>query len=84
LRAYAEDTLLSPQARLRAYCNQECICTLFREHVEGVRQHWDRLWVLLTSEVWLRMLENKAVWTRWRADMDDGIDVAAVTRHRYA
>ena len=35
LRAYVEDTLLSPQARLRAYCNQEFIRTLVREHVEG-------------------------------------------------
>ena len=28
LRSYVEDTLLSPQARLRAYCNQEVIRTL--------------------------------------------------------
>ena len=35
LRSYVEDTLLSPQARLRAYCNQEFIRTLFQEHVDG-------------------------------------------------
>jgi asparagine synthase (glutamine-hydrolysing) len=84
LRGYVEDTLLSPQARLRAYCNQECIRTLVREHVEGVRPHWDRLWVLLTCEVWLRMLEAEAFWTPRRADMDDGLDIATVTRHSYA
>jgi asparagine synthase (glutamine-hydrolysing) len=84
LRGYVEDTLLSPQARLRVYCNQEFIRTLFREHVEGVRQHWDRLWLLLTLEVWLRMLEDEALWTPRRAVMDDGVDVATVTRHSYA
>jgi asparagine synthase (glutamine-hydrolysing) len=84
LRAYVEDTLLSPRARLRAYCNQEFIRTLFREHVEGQRPHWDRLWVLLTFEVWLRMLETGALWTPRPADTDAGIDVAAVTRHSYA
>lgn len=84
LRVYVEDTLLSPQARLRVYCNQEFIRTLFREHIEGVRQHWDRLWLLLTLEVWLRMLEDEALWTPRRAAMDDGVDVATVTRHSYA
>ena len=84
LRGYVEDTLLSPQARLRAYCNHECIRTLFQEHVDGVRQHWDRLWLLLTLEVWLRMLEDEALWTPRRAAMDDGVDVATVTRHSYA
>jgi asparagine synthase (glutamine-hydrolysing) len=84
LRGYVEDTLLSPQARLGVYCNQKFIRTLFREHVEGVRQHWDRLWLLLTLEVWLRMLEDEALWTPRRAAMDDGVDVATVTRHSYA
>jgi asparagine synthase (glutamine-hydrolysing) len=50
-RAYVEDTLLSPQACLYVYCHQEFIRMLFREHVEGVRQHWDRLRLLLTLEV---------------------------------
>ena len=84
LRGYVEDTLLSPQARIRAYCNQGCIRTLFQEHVDGVRQHWDRLWLLLTLEVWLRMFEDDALWTPRRADTDDGIDVTTVTRHSYA
>jgi asparagine synthase (glutamine-hydrolysing) len=84
LRGYVEETLLSPQARLRVYCNQELIRTLFREHAAGVRHHGDRLWLLLTLEVWLRMLEEGALWTPRRADMDDGIDVAAVKQHSYA
>jgi asparagine synthase (glutamine-hydrolysing) len=84
LRGYVEDTLLSPHARLRAYCNQPLIATLFREHVDGVRHHANPLWLLLTLEVWLRMLEDGGLWTPRRAGMDDSIDVAAVTRHDYA
>jgi asparagine synthase (glutamine-hydrolysing) len=84
LRSYVEDTLLSPQARLRAYCNQECMRALFEEHVAGVRQHGDRLWLLLTLEVWLRMFEDGALWTPPLADRDDGVDVATVTRQCYA
>jgi asparagine synthase (glutamine-hydrolysing) len=84
LRAYIEDTLLSPQARLRAYCNQAFIRTLFQEHIDGRRQHGNRLWLLLTFEVWLRMLEDKTLWTPRRAEADDGLDVTGVTRHRYA
>jgi asparagine synthase (glutamine-hydrolysing) len=84
LRSYVEDTLLSPQARLRAYCHQEYIHMMFREHVDGVRQHWDRLWLLLTLEVWLRMLEDGALWTPRPGDIDDGIDIATVRRHNYA
>jgi asparagine synthase (glutamine-hydrolysing) len=84
LRSYVEDTLLSPQARLRAYCHQESIRTLFQEHVDGVRQHGDRLWLLLTLEVWLRMLEAGSLWTPRAADTHDGIDVTTVTRHVYA
>jgi asparagine synthase (glutamine-hydrolysing) len=84
LRGYVEDTLLSPHSRLRAYCDQGFIRTLFREHVEGRRPHWDRLWLLLTFEVWLRMLETGALWAPRPAGTDDGIDVAAVARHSYA
>jgi asparagine synthase (glutamine-hydrolysing) len=84
LRVYVEDTLLSPQARLRAYCNQAFIRTLFQEHVEGMRQHGDRLWLLLTFEVWLRMLENETLWTPQRAKVDSAINVAEATRRRYA
>jgi asparagine synthase (glutamine-hydrolysing) len=84
LRSYVEDTLLSPQARLRAYCNHAYIRALFQEHLAGSRQHWDRLWVLLTLEVWLRMLEDGTLWMPRRVEAEDGLDVTAVTRHSYA
>src|SRR5262249_6303291 len=84
LRAYVEETLLTPRARLRAYLNQEVVRTLFHEHVDGVRQHWDRLWVLLSFELWLRMLEDGTLWTPRRPEMDTSIDVTEATRQSYA
>jgi asparagine synthase (glutamine-hydrolysing) len=83
LRAYVEETLLTPGARLRAYLNQDIVRTLFHEHVDGVRQHWDRLCVLLSFELWLRMLEDGTLWTPRRPEMDTSIDVTEVTRHSY-
>jgi asparagine synthase (glutamine-hydrolysing) len=83
LRSYVEETLLTPGARLRAYLNQDVIRTLFQEHVEGIRPHWDRLWVLLTFELWLRMLEDGTLWTPRRPEADATIDVTEVTRHSY-
>jgi asparagine synthase (glutamine-hydrolysing) len=84
LRSYAEDTLLSPQARVRSYFEPEYIRTMFQAHVEGRQQHGDRLWVLLTFELWLRMLEDGTLWTPRQAEADDGIDVTQVTQHSYA
>jgi asparagine synthase (glutamine-hydrolysing) len=84
LRSYVEDTLLSPQARVRSYFEPEYIRTMFQAHVEGRQQHGDRLWVLLTFELWLRMLEDGTLWTPRQAEADDGIDVTQVTQHSYA
>jgi asparagine synthase (glutamine-hydrolysing) len=84
LRGYVEETLLTPAARLRAYLNQDVVRALFQEHVDGVRPHWDRLWVLLTLELWLRMLEEGALWTPRRPEAGAAIDVTEVTRHSYA
>jgi asparagine synthase (glutamine-hydrolysing) len=83
LRPYVEETLLSPQARLREYCDQESIRRLFQEHVDGVRQHRYRLWMLLTFEIWLRMFEAGELWTPRRPEADVAIDIAAVTQHSY-
>ena len=74
---------LSPQARLRDYCNQEYIRLLFEEHVAGIHQHWDRLWMLLTFEVWLRMFEHGALWSPRRSEVEAAVDVTDVTRHCY-
>jgi len=84
LRSYVEETLLTPGARLRAYLNQDVVRTLFQEHVDGVRQHWNRLWVLLTFELWLRMVEDGTLWTPRRPEADATIDVTEVVRRSYA
>jgi len=84
LRSYVDETLLSPHARLNAYLNQDVIRTLFEEHVNGVRQHWGRLWALLTFEVWLRMFEEGSLWAPCRAEPDAAIDVKEVKKHSYA
>jgi asparagine synthase (glutamine-hydrolysing) len=84
LRSYVEDTLLAPQARSRAYFNPSVVRALFQEHVDGVRSHWDRLWVLLTFELWLRMLEAGDFWTPRQPSAADGIEVTAATRQSYA
>jgi len=83
LRSYVAEMLLTPSARLRIYFNQDVVGTLFREHVEGVRSHWDRLWVLLTFEIWLRMFENGTLWTPHRPEAEAGVDVTDVTRYCY-
>jgi asparagine synthase (glutamine-hydrolysing) len=83
LRSYLEETLLSPGARLRQYLDQESIRTLFHEHVNGIRQHRYRLWMLLTFETWLRMFEAGALWMPHRPQADAAIDITDVTRHTY-
>jgi asparagine synthase (glutamine-hydrolysing) len=84
LRGFIQDTLLSPHARLRDYCYQDSIRTLFDEHMAGAGQHADRLWILLTFEMWLRMLEDGSFWTPPRTGTDDGLDLTTMTRHSYA
>jgi asparagine synthase (glutamine-hydrolysing) len=83
LRSYVEETLLSPRARLREYFDQEIIRTLFQEHVDGIRQHRYRLWLLLTFELWLRMFEEGALWLPRRPQANEGIDITDVRRQRY-
>jgi asparagine synthetase B (glutamine-hydrolysing) len=83
LRPYVEETLLSPEARLRDYLDQNVIRKLFQEHVDGVRQHRYQLWILLTFEIWLRMFENGAFWMPRPSGTCAPVDVADVTRHNY-
>jgi asparagine synthase (glutamine-hydrolysing) len=84
LRPYIEETLLSPGARLREYCDQKNIRTLFQEHVDGIRQHRYQLWILLTFEVWLRMFEDGALWMPQQHPVDEAIDITDVKRLSYS
>jgi asparagine synthase (glutamine-hydrolysing) len=84
LRDYIEDTLLSPHARLRDFCHQPCIRAMFNEHIAGTRQHAHRLWILLTFEVWLRMLQDGSFLTPCHAETDDSLDLTTTTRRCFA
>jgi len=60
LRDYVQDLLLSPTALSREYLEPSFVARMVREHVEGDRDHGNRLWLLLTFEVWLRMMRDQA------------------------
>jgi asparagine synthase (glutamine-hydrolysing) len=84
LRSYLAETVLSPTARLREYLDQDVVRTLVREHVEGVRLHHHRLWIVLNLEIWLRMFEDGSLWTPRRPRPHEAIDVTQVTQRCYA
>jgi asparagine synthase (glutamine-hydrolysing) len=54
LREYLHDVLLAPTARLRRYVDQAYVRELVHAHLAGEVDYSDRLWTLLTFEVWLR------------------------------
>lgn len=56
LRDYLQDLLLAPEAKLRAYVDQDYVRALYEAHLAGGTDHSARLWTLLTFEVWLRQL----------------------------
>jgi asparagine synthase (glutamine-hydrolysing) len=60
LRDYVQDLLMSPSALSREYLEPAFVARTVREHVEGNRDHGNRLWLLLTFEVWLRMMRDQA------------------------
>ena len=83
LRSYVEEVLLTSNARLREYFDQEIIRRLVTEHIEGTGQHWERLWILLNFELWLRMLAEGTLWTPRKLENCASIDVTQATRHSY-
>ncbi|MDE3243296.1 MAG: asparagine synthase (glutamine-hydrolyzing) [Nitrospirota bacterium] len=58
LREYLQDLLLSPHALSRQYLQTPYVADLVREHTEGVRDHGQRLWAVLTFETWLRLAQR--------------------------
>jgi asparagine synthase (glutamine-hydrolysing) len=60
LRAYLFDRL-GPGARLDAYLDRAQVSRLLDEHARGQADHGQRLWALLTLEVWLRAQAEKRV-----------------------
>ncbi len=57
LRDYLHDHL-GPGARLDAYLQRAAVSHLLDEHARGVADHGQRLWALLTLEIWLRSLKT--------------------------
>jgi asparagine synthase (glutamine-hydrolysing) len=55
LRDYLHDHL-GPGARLDALLDRAAVSRLLDEHARGVADHGQRLWALLTLEIWLRQI----------------------------
>lgn len=57
LREFVQDFVMTPHARLRQYVDQRYVQQLWQEHLSGYADHSNRVWTLLTFEVWLRQLK---------------------------
>jgi asparagine synthase (glutamine-hydrolysing) len=58
LRDYLHDHL-GPGARLDEYLDRGAVSRLLDEHARGAADHGQRLWALLTLEIWLRSLARR-------------------------
>ena len=54
LKKELQDVLLDPTSLRRGLFRPEAIEKLIAEHVEGKREHAQRLWALLMLELWFR------------------------------
>ncbi|MDO8730208.1 MAG: asparagine synthase (glutamine-hydrolyzing) [Candidatus Omnitrophota bacterium] len=54
-----QDTLRSPQARIRQYLRPEAVDRLLLRHLKGKEDAGQRLWLLLTFELWLRQMDRR-------------------------
>ena len=53
-RSVVDEYILGERALARGIFNQQTVERLVKEHQEGISNHTDRLWALITFEVWLR------------------------------
>jgi len=53
-RSYVDEYVLSERAISRGIFDRKAVELLAAEHQQGVMNHADRLWALITFEVWLR------------------------------
>jgi len=58
LRDYVHDLLLASDSKLKEYLNSAYVRQIVQEHMQGKRDHGQRLWAILTFEVWLRLLQQ--------------------------
>jgi asparagine synthase (glutamine-hydrolysing) len=61
LREYSHDLLLGPSARIGSFVERQSIENLLREHEAQLRDNGQRIWCLLTLEVWLRRGTNPSI-----------------------
>jgi asparagine synthase (glutamine-hydrolysing) len=60
LRDYLHDHL-GPRSKIDAYLERAAVDRLLDEHARGVADHGQRLWALLTLEIWLRGLGRQQI-----------------------
>jgi asparagine synthase (glutamine-hydrolysing) len=58
---YFKETALSDKAIKRGYFRKEALLNLFNEHVEGRRDHGNRMWALLMLELWHNIYIDKNI-----------------------
>ncbi len=61
LRGYLHDYLAAPGARIFDYLDRPAVTLLLDEHERRARDHGQKLWALLTLEIWLRSLAERSV-----------------------
>jgi len=54
LAGYARDVLLSPECTARGFFRPDALRQLVEEHINGQKDHGDRLWALVMLELWCR------------------------------
>jgi asparagine synthase (glutamine-hydrolysing) len=60
LRDYLHDHL-GPRSKIDQYLERAAVDRLLDEHARGVADHGQRLWALLTLEIWLRALARQQI-----------------------
>ncbi len=56
LRNYCGDLLLGSSSRIREFLDPDVVRDLILEHMSGRQDHGQKIWALLTLEVWLRRI----------------------------
>jgi asparagine synthase (glutamine-hydrolysing) len=64
LKAYLEDHLRAPGARVSEFLQPEFVGRVLDEHLSGRADHGHKLWLLLTLELWLRSLSRRRTGAR--------------------
>ncbi|MFH1368217.1 MAG: asparagine synthase (glutamine-hydrolyzing) [Elusimicrobiota bacterium] len=58
---YFRETVLSEKALNRGYFSRQRLEEMFKEHIEGKRDHGYRMWALLMLEMWHKMYIDKDI-----------------------